>query len=273
MKISTVFSTAGIISLLFCGAALAQTLVPVGSAANVNRSAAGKRAGAAALPPPASVEPAPVAAAGPYSWTGFYIGGDFGGSFASATLTSATPGWPSRSVNASGVMGGGYVGYNYQLSPNFVLGVEGDMQGDSSSVNSFYPAFDVTPSFEQNWVASLNGRLGFVYDRALIYAIGGGAWGQASGTITPGFVLFHAPAQPISRTADMSGWDVGAGVDYAFTPHWVGRLEYRYYDFGSFDLKNVGAYQPVHVSNSINTVRIGLSYLFSAPAPVIAAKY
>jgi outer membrane immunogenic protein len=91
-------------------------------------------------------------------------------------------------------------------------------------------------------------------------------------TVTPGILLFPPTLQPVSRTANLSGWDVGAGVDYAFDPRWVGRLEYRYYHFGSFDASNVGAYLPLHVQASVNTIRVGFAYLFGAPAPVVVTK-
>jgi len=273
MKNSTAFAAAGLFSLFAWGAAFAQSpQIPVGGGANVTRQPAGSRFRNPTNPPPAVVAPVPVAAPTAFSWTGFYVGGDFGGSFASTSVASTTPGWASRSLHPAGVMGGAYAGYNYQVSPNFVLGVEGDFQGNSSSASFYYPTFDVTPRVQQNWLASLNGRLGIAYDRALFYAIGGAAWGQGSVTVTPGILLFPANLPPVSRTANLSGWDVGAGVEYAFDPRWVGRLEYRYYNFGSFNASNVGAYLPLHVQTSVNTVRGGFAYLFGAPAPVVVTK-
>jgi outer membrane immunogenic protein len=267
MKNSTALAVAGLVWLFAGGAAFAQSpsQIPVGAGAGVTRQAAGSRF--PTNPPPAVVAPVPGAAPTAFSWTGFYVGGDFGGSFASTSIASATTGWASRSLSPAGVMGGAYAGYNYQVSPNFVLGLEGDFQGNHSTANFYYPTFDVSPNVQQNWVASLNGRLGIAYDRALFYAIGGAAWGQGTVTVTPGVLLFPATLQPVSRTANLSGWDVGAGVEYAFDPRWVGRLEYRYYDFGAYNASNVGAYLPLHVQTSINTVRVGFAYLFGAPAP------
>ncbi len=275
MKNITAILAAGAMALLACGSAFAQTpnQIPVGAAAGVSRQSAGSRFRNPTNPPQPAATPAPVATPATFSWTGVYLGGDFGGSFASTSIESNTKGWASRTLNPTGVMGGAYVGYNYQVSPNFVLGLEGDFQGNSSSANVYYPTFDVTPSTQQNWIASLNGRLGVAYDRALFYAIGGAAWSQASATITPGLVRFPPTAAPISRTADVAGWDVGAGVDYAFNPHWVGRLEYRYYDFGSFNATNARGYLPLQVQTSANTFRVGLAYLFGAPASAVAAKY
>jgi outer membrane immunogenic protein len=274
MKNSTAFAVAALFSLFASGAAFAQSSqIPVGAGTNVARQPAGSRFRTPTNPPPAVVAPVPVAVPTAFSWTGAYVGGDFGGSFASTSIASATPGWATRNVNPAGVMGGAYAGYNYQVSPNFVIGLEGDFQGNHSSASFYYPTFDVSPSVQQNWLASLNGRLGIAYDRALFYVIGGGALGQGSVTVTPGVVLFSPALQPVSRTANLSGWDIGAGVEYAFDPHWVSRLEYRFYDFGSVDTTNVGRYLPLHVQTSVNTVRVGLAYLFGAPAPVVVTKY
>src|SRR5215471_10604661 len=65
-------------------------------------------------PPPL---PIPV-----YNWTGFYIGGNLGGAWEDTTLTDSHFG-VSFSNNRSGFIGGGQIGYNWQVSPQFVLGV------------------------------------------------------------------------------------------------------------------------------------------------------
>jgi outer membrane immunogenic protein len=111
------------------------------------------------------------------------------------------------------------------------------------------------------------------YDRALFYAIGGAAWAQGSATLT-GATTNTAPwALSVSNSTTLSGFDVGGGVEYAFTPNWLGRVEYRYYDFGNYNMTWAGAnLTPFRLQTSVNTVRVGLAYLFSAPAPVVA-KY
>ena len=233
MKNSTAFAAAGLISLLAWSAAFAQSpsQIPVGAGANVTRQPAGSRFRNPNLPP-AVIAPIPVAAPTAFSWTGFYVGGDIGGSFASTSIASATTGWASRSLNSAGVMGGIYAGYNYQVSPNFVLGLEGDFQGtqgNSNSASFYYPTFDVTPSVQQNWLAALNGRLGIAYDRALFYAIGGAAWGQGSVTVTPesccsrrasrrSAVRLTCPAGTSAPASNMPSTRVGlAGLNIATT--------------------------------------------------------
>lgn len=224
----------------------------------------------------APVYVAPVPA---FSWTGFYIGADIGADFGSNSLHVLGTDFFSRSLDTSGVMGGGYIGYNWQTGwsnifggGNIVIGVEGDFQGTSNNSTTTFigPITGDTFTFKtnQNWLASANGRLGVAYDRALFYAIGGAAWAQGNATLTDLTLGLSA-----SRTADLTGFDVGGGVEYAFTPNWVGRVEYRYYGFNNTNLSPiVGAFTNVREETSINTVRVGLAYLFGAPAPVVA-KY
>ncbi len=231
---------------------------------------------------PVYVAPAPA-----FSWTGFYIGADIGGAF-SSTSVSATGrlayeftslGEIPGSLGSSGVMGGGYVGYNYQVNQNFVVGLEGDFQGTSISktFNGYNPTCAgggcyTTAKASLDWLAAINGRLGVAYDRALFYAIGGAAWAGANGS----FNFADGPEWiGYSNSTSLSGFDVGAGVEYAFTPNWLGRIEYRYYDFGSANLGSALYYDRLpglRVNTSVNTIRVGLAYLFSAPAPIVA-KY
>src|SRR5262249_20194534 len=94
-------------------------------------------------PRPALITKAPVKAApGPVSfpvnWTGFYLGGIGGGAFgghADATFSPARPlpgntntlffPGATSSARLAGILGGGEIGYNYQMGP-WVLGLEGD---------------------------------------------------------------------------------------------------------------------------------------------------
>jgi outer membrane immunogenic protein len=223
---------------------------------------------------PVYIAPVPV-----FSWTGFYVGADIGGAFGQTNLHSDWSGWNSHSLDTSGVLGGGYVGYNYQINQNFVIGVEGDFQGTGAEKSWSWVGSNVlgdanvyTTKTSLDWMASINGRLGISYDRALFYAIGGGAWAQSSATLS-GAAPSGLFIGSVSRNKDLSGYDVGGGVEYAFTPNWVGRVEYRYYDFGKNNLNPwVSTFTPLRLETSVNTVRVGLAYLFSAPAPVVA-KY
>jgi outer membrane immunogenic protein len=91
---------------------------------------------AADLDTRAPVKATPVKAppASVYSWTGFYIGGNLGGVFNSASGTSdfldtLNPGRSNPrqdSPSQRGILGGVQAGYNWQFSQWGVLGLEGD---------------------------------------------------------------------------------------------------------------------------------------------------
>jgi outer membrane immunogenic protein len=56
-----------------------------------------------------------------------------------------------------------------------------------------------------------------------------------------------------------SGWTAGTGLEWAFTPNWIGRLEYDYIGVATW---NVGAINQFSVSRQINMFTAGLSYKF-----------
>ena len=227
-----------------------------------------------------SIKEAPVYVAPPpiFSWTGLYVGADIGGSWGSANIFA--PGTLftfSHNAKNDGVIGGGFIGYNYQFN-NFVLGLQGEIDGTGNGNSRFSAPFGASvfqSSVNQNWIASIDGRLGWAaWDRALLYVIGGVAWDQQSASITN---LITGFAVNVSNTR--TGYDIGGGVEYAFTPNWTGRIEYRYYNFGS---ANTDWVDPAFRGGSFfrttlndNVIRAGLAYKFGAPpAPVpVVAKY
>lgn len=197
---------------------------------------AGSSALAADLPStkatPIYVAPAPA-----FTWTGFYIGADFGGGWANLNDTS---GAANVSRTGSGVIGGGHVGYNYQIN-QFVLGLEGDFLGSGISGSKYFGLpLDATDKTNQDWLGSINGRLGVAYDRALFYAIGGTAFTEGTANVTAGSITgpivagFGLPTT-VSLSHSFTGYDIGGGVEYAITNNWIGRAEYRYYDFGGWN--------------------------------------
>jgi outer membrane immunogenic protein len=228
---------------------------------------------------------APVYVAPPtiFSWTGFYIGADVGGGWGeNVAAIAATPITPAGVVTThlSGVVGGGFVGYNYQIN-QFVIGVQGDIQASGLSGATYSPLFDVTEKVRQDeYLGAINGRLGFAFDRALFYAIGGAAFTHNSADHFAGPALttllgqFGVPATPVNLSHDWTGFDIGGGVEYAITPNWTARVEYRYYDFGAWNFPTTAWVTHGTVKLTDNTVTFGVSYLFGGPAAApVPAKY
>jgi outer membrane immunogenic protein len=170
----------------------------VGSAAALTLFTA---TGALAADLPAKVyTKAPVVAAVVWDWTGFYVGGNVGYSW-SKWGNSGLASTSSPSVN--GALGGLQAGYNWQLNPTWVVGLEGDIQitGERASealgntiitdVAGGPPPFTdpaafhtiTTTTFANQWkfpwFGTFRGRIGGLVDpTTLIYATGGLAVGN-----------------------------------------------------------------------------------------------
>lgn len=175
--------------------------------------------------------PAPVFTKAPppaplFTWTGCYIGGNGGGIWTRTEVSQVGTGVSDGSVDFSGGLFGGQVGCNYQFG-TWVVGVQGDWDWSNSS-GSFNDLFFLgqTDTDKVKSLASVTGRLGYAWDRFMLYAKGGGAWERNDYTET-----FGALSQAVSDTR--TGWTVGGGGEYAFTDWLTGFVEYDFYDFGT----------------------------------------
>jgi outer membrane immunogenic protein len=123
------------------------------------------------------VAKAPVAVV--YSWTGFYIGGHVGGGWSAFKgMDPAVPGDPWTSVNTSGVLAGGQLGFNYQIG-SVVLGAEGSYAWSNIRVSDggpFAGGGALTVTLKNDYVATAAGRIGYAFDRVLVFGKGGAAW-------------------------------------------------------------------------------------------------
>ncbi len=232
---------------------------------------------AADLPTRMPVKAAP-APARMFSWTGCYLGGHVGWGWGRKTFTdtsqgdlTALVGLPSVNFDTNGFLGGGQVGCDYQFAQNWVIGVEGsfswaDIHG-SAALPSIFPD-TLTFQAKTDWMASTTGRLGYTWDRWLVYAKGGVAWAhdKYNAVSATGYVGSWAASET------RSGWTVGGGLEWAFADNWSAKLEYQYYDFGSRDVAFVGGAGAAlsflnpsieTVKQQIQTVTVGVNYRFS----------
>lgn len=212
---------------------------------------------AADLPLKAPPAPAPVPL---FSWSGFYIGANIGGAWSNSTVTDVATGATFNTDN-NGFIGGGQVGFNYQIN-NFVFGVEGDI--DATSLSKTGPGVvtaigTLQASASTDWVATLAGRIGFAFDRWLIYAKGGGAWVQNSATLTN-----LATGASVSGSNTNSGWMAGVGAEWAFAGPWSAKLEYNHIELDNWST-GAGAIiagDQFNVSRNIDMVKFGINYRF-----------
>jgi outer membrane immunogenic protein len=217
-----------------------------------------------------------------YSWTGFYVGANVGGAWASGTLSgnfttpappapsaptappakgtaTAAPYDPTLSMSASnsGVIGGGQLGYNWQIGA-FVLGGEWDF--DWPSLNASGSIGNLTATVNTNWVDILAARFGLAADNWLWYGKAGGGWAHNRATLTN--VVTGAQ---LSQSNTNSGWLLGAGVEYAFAPPWTVKLEYDYLGLNRWTLNSTMSAlnaDGLSVKRQINMLTVGLNYKF-----------
>jgi opacity protein-like surface antigen len=197
-----------------------------------------------------------------FSWSGAYVGANFGGVFNSERVTTPLG---IGSTDPSGALGGGQFGYNYQFS-SWLLGIEAEFDGTTAQgTTNFVGPSTAGPGTgtalavfsDHNWYTTLSGRLGYVMGSLLIYAKAGGAWMNADYKleVTTGGV---AATSSINNTR--SGWNAGVGLEYLLTPRWSAKLEYDYLDFGTTTFNFVDVGIPASFKTQVNEVKIGLNY-------------
>jgi outer membrane immunogenic protein len=228
---------------------------------------------AADLPPaPAPMPRAPAAyipVAAPFSWTGFYIGGNIGAGFNHGTITDSFNGFNWGLNNDATFVGGAQVGGNYQFN-SFVVGVEGDFDWFANNNNSGggVSAFGTTLQGSSNgrWLTTLTGRLGFAFDRVLVYGKGGGAW-VGSNNLT----LLNVPTGAtvsVGNSSTNDGWVAGAGVEWAFYNNWTAKVEYDYVGLSNYNFTVPAGFVLAGDTFSTNSrnvqmVTFGINYLFN----------
>jgi outer membrane immunogenic protein len=231
---------------------------------------------------------APMATKAPYmapvifSWTGCYIGVEGGGNWGQSRQTAAanTPvaGAPiTNNYNLSGGIAGGTVGCNYQVS-NVVVGIENDYSwtNKNGSAPGLAPTFAPTTisSTKEKWIDTLRGRVGFAWDRVMIYGTAGAAFAGTSVTVTdPAFGT-------LTNSQTRTGWTAGVGGEWAFLADSWGavslKLEYLHADFGTkqyFNPSVLTAAGTTVVTRDVkltdDMVRAGVNVNFNWGGPVI----
>ncbi len=186
--------------------------------------------------------------AAPYKWSGFYVGGNFGG------------GWNSGNLNIPGnnfyggitdLIGGFQAGYNFQAGP-ILLGVEGDFDWASFD----HPTLPVPTlgSVSQHWISTVAGRIGVVNDRWLVYGKLGGGWVQSTAVLI-------VPGAGWNGSNTNAGWLVGGGIEYGFKAHWTVKLEYDYLTQSNWVSGTIPA---VGLNRDVQMIKAGINYKFES---------
>jgi outer membrane immunogenic protein len=123
----------------------------------------------------------------------------------------------------------------------------------------------MTMSRDVEWLGSVRGRLGYTWNRALLYFTGGAAWSRTDFTGIESRAG-GAAGETASFSSTKAGWVAGGGLEYMLSNNWSGRVQYLYYSFAgastvvpgiltSFDTFAWGRTQ-------VSSLTVGLNYKF-----------
>jgi outer membrane immunogenic protein len=261
------------------------------------------------------VKAPPIAAAVPYTWTGCHVGGHVGGAWDRTTYSDpgtlappffggapvltqnfANPG-QSFSANSQGAfLGGVQAGCDYEFASHWVIGIGGDVSWtnlNSLTNDPFFGGKNNAPvrfSARTDEIATLTGRVGYAWDRVLVYGKGGAAYAHDryaqnnSAAINNAFLgcnngIAGGPFVGCNTagSADRWGWTAGVGVEWAFATNWSAMIEYDHYGFDTrtLSMNVLNNSVPViaanlNVRHDIDTIKVGINYRFWSPGPVVA---
>jgi outer membrane immunogenic protein len=284
--------------------------------------------GVAAVADPAAHSPLSASAPPAITWTGFYVGLNAGGTWSNSNavstamadvfgnpdliagpeygVASAMLATTSTPVKIDGFLGGGQIGYNYQLANGWVAGLELDFQGiapEHSTGNAFSqavePGFNAFPidqflSAERSLknFGTVRGRVGFlILPTLLAYGTGGLACGTADTATNIVQAVANDSSLPNPYAVFggfkymLAGWTAGGGLEWLFSPNWSLKVEYLFYDLGHVSyamspLVNInsggvpftGGAPVASTRFDGNIVRGGISYHFFWGASPVAAR-
>lgn len=225
-----------------------------------------------------------------YHWQGFYVGGLAGAVFSRFNLQTSTQ--PAsllnvsqanavntvgkQSIDPSGFLGGIEGGYNWQLNPHLLIGIETDIQalstnGETNTGAVMYPGspttqFVLTSYANNNWMWTARPRIGLIENNWLFYLTGGPALALLQTDFLFSTNVGQFESQRVSKVTP--GYVVGAGVEAGLTNHISMKAEYLFADFnnqtGSMRNHSVPADQ--NFTNTVklktNMLRLGVNYEF-----------
>jgi outer membrane autotransporter protein len=240
------------------------------------------------LPVKAPVYKAPPVA--PVSWTGWYVGAIVGGDFGRSEFN--VPGLAAASLHPSGVLAGGTIGYNYQID-RYVIGIEADGSWTNYTgsadcaplVTGFVPQpfFQTTCHDDMRWIASVAGRVGYLFGpRILTYLKGGVAFGHETWSVSCNLGPLNGQIGAISNPPNVQtcinpagallnnisagdtrvGGTIGYGVEFALTRNWSAKAETDWTDFGSKNLTASDGTVFTAKQWSVTEVKVGVNYHF-----------
>ena len=184
-----------------------------------------------------------------FNWTGIYVGAHGG------------YGWGTSDdgFDLRGGFVGGQIGYNWQaMGSPWVFGVEFDSAwADLGRTDTLVvPAGLLSLTSDANYIGSFRGRVGYAFDRTMLYVTGGLGWINNEVTVNATLGGFTAAATDSKMHV---GGVVGAGIEHAFAPNWSGKVEYLYASYNSQTYFSTVA-GGFAADADTHTIKVGLNY-------------
>lgn len=223
-----------------------------------------------------------------YNWTGYYIGASVGGAVSSTAFdwTANPAGFPISaadlvaasigSAGASSAIGGGEIGVNLQAG-SFVVGLEADYgflhlkHTRTDNLARFgYANSPLEESVDIDGIATVRGRLGYAFDRLLIYGTAGIAFAHLNYRDAV-FFGSTATTNGVSRDIWENGVVFGGGVEWALGKNWTTKVSYLHTEIAPTTLFSTNSNAIVfpsstiahhHADTKIDMLRLGLDYKF-----------
>ncbi len=142
-------------------------------------------------------------------------------------------------VKESGAAIGGLIGYDWLVSPGFVVGLDVEaLWTDVKNRSTAGGIVSITASNSLEWLISARARVGLLLsENMLAYVRGGAAFGNVESTASAASVLCSfggGVVCPLGSVSDTkAGWTIGVGVDYALNSEWQAGVSYDYVDLGT----------------------------------------
>ena len=216
---------------------------------------------AADMPVKAVAKAPVVMVAPPALWTGCYVGINGGYGWGGDEVSSG--GVNEGNPNFKGGLGGGQIGCDYQFAGPVVIGIAAMYDFASLKGDAIDPANTAaTTSSHYKSIGVASARIGYAFDRSLLYVMGGFARSTSERTIVgPGF------SQSTGDTTK-TGYVLGGGWEYLFAPNWSAKLEYNHFAFGDFNefvvqLPGGAVFLQGDRNRSIDVLLFGINYRFA----------
>ena len=171
-------------------------------------------------------------------WGGFYAGISGGYSWFDANVSGL------GTAEDEDFKFGGYTGYNFEFDNQVVTGIElngGIANGQASAGGT---------TVEQEWDASLRARLGYAFEKSIIYSFAGVAITGVEATSALG-----------SDNETLTGYNIGAGLEREILDGVTARVEYGFSDYGS-EAFSTGGGASNEIDLTEDSVNIGLGVKF-----------